>query len=213
VKKIDSLPKEKGLSGEGTRRHLLLSAVRYSALAVCAICILGILAFFCRLPTAMDPQGGESDGCINEELPAVSNGAGMVATGHETWCDDVFVHDGATYIYVHRSGKGESRKSLVFRFGNSVDYGVQYEPPRLEWGDKSTLHISVGTVEDVTKQVNFIDGVRISYSIGKEEYLREDWDRSLEQLKHIAEGMLVALVALTCVCVILVRSIINARRG
>ena len=175
-------------------------------LAVCALCVVFTLFCFSRLPGAMDPQGGETASCVNEDIRPVSNDAGMIAAAHVTSCDN-FVHDRATYVYVHRSGTNDSRKSLVFRFGNADDT----DSPAMTWIDKSTLHISIGHVSEVSKQISHIDGVEITYSIGKEDFPREDSARAGREVKHLAEGMSVVLLLLIWVCVILVRSIVRER--
>ena len=192
--------------------HSALTAAKYSALLICALCVLIILFFFSRLPNALDPQGeARGDNCIVEELPPISNGAGMIATGHVTLCDNI-VHDVATYIYVHRLGKEDSRRSLVFRFGNEND-GTDDDVPKITWVGRSTLHISVGHVSEVSKQIDSLDGVKISYSIGKEDFPREYSDRYDKETIHIAEVMFVLLLVLIYVCVIFARSILKQHRA
>ena len=58
------------------------------------------------------------------------------------------------------------------------------EYPRIVWSDNSNLHISVSEVGAVTKQLTSINGVKISYSIGKEEYSLEEVERDV---RHGAE--------------------------
>lgn len=53
------------------------------------------------------------------------------------------------YVYVHKLGQEESRKSLVFRY---ADKPVPY--PKFEWINDSSLRISVGDVSQVTKQLD-----------------------------------------------------------
>ena len=99
----------------------------------------------------------------------------MVATGHSTGCAVVLLTTAfTTYVYVHKTGEGDGAKSLVFRFDESPDFS---EDPKLEWGDASNLHISVPEVAAVTKQLNSINGVKISYSINKIDYSLEEVER------------------------------------
>ena len=72
------------------------------------------------------------------------------------------------------------------------------------WSDNSALHISVSEVGEVTEQVASKDGVKVSYSIGKEDMSRKE---SLRLRMHDAEISLVWLICLTLICVLIVRSI------
>ena len=77
----------------------------------------------------------------------------MVATAHATYCSYFIAHgDDSTYVYVHGKDKSDSRRTLVFRFLNSV---INPKPLKIEWSDKSTLHISVPNVGAVTKRIVF----------------------------------------------------------
>ena len=135
-----------------------------SALFIFVLGILAILFYFYLLPGLLDPQGDVRSGCIRDDLPTISNGAGMVVSGHHTYCDDV-VHDSAVYVYLHKQEDAESRSTLIFRYADKPDVS----DPRFEWNDHSTLSISVGDVIQISKMTSSKDGIKINYSIGKEE--------------------------------------------
>jgi len=124
---------------------------------------------------------GETNGSncdARGDFPTVPNGTGMVVTGHSTGCAVVLLSTAfTTYLYVHKTGETDSGKSLVFRFSVSPDSS---EDPKLEWADASNLHISVPEVAAVTKQLTSINGVKISYSIGKIDYSLEEVERDVK---------------------------------
>jgi hypothetical protein len=124
---------------------------------------------------------GETNGSdcdTRGDFHPVPNGAGMVATGHSTGCAVVLLTtEFTTYVYVHKTGESDSAKSLVFRFDVSPDAS---EDPKLVWDDASNLHISVPEVAAVTKQLTSINGVKISYSVGKIDYSLEEVERDVE---------------------------------
>ena len=72
------------------------------------------------------------------------------------------------------------------------------------WSDKTSLHISVPVVGEVTKQVAAIDGVKIFYSIGKEDLPAGG---SEKENVHIAEVLFLVLIALIAICVLAAKSI------
>jgi len=78
------------------------------------------------------------------------------------------------------------------------------------WSDKSSLHISVPAVGEVTKQIATINGVRILYSIGKEDVPAGESDRNR---RHIALLLSVVLVFLTAICVMTAKSIRKLNKG
>jgi hypothetical protein len=128
---------------------------------------------------------GETNGAncdTRGDFPSVPNGAGMVVTGHSTGCAVVLLSTAfTTYVYVHKAGENDSAKSLVFRFDESPESSTD---PQIVWSDTSNLKISVPEVDAVTKQLTSINGVKISYSIGKEENSLEEVERDV---RHGAE--------------------------
>ena len=169
--------------------------VKYFILLISVLIILGMLFFFYILPDKFDPLGGGSESCITKQLPTIASSAGMVVSGQQTLCDDV-VHDSAIYVHVHKSGEVESRRSLVFRY---ADY-PSVDPPEIKWNNDSTLLISVGNVSQVTKMITFIDGVKIVYTVGNEEYPREAWQNHINNLKLFSVFVFVLMLGLTNVC-------------
>jgi len=126
----------------------------------------------------------------------------MVATAHETGCAIVLLStEFTTYVYVHKAGERDSAKSLVFRFDDSTE---SFDDPQIVWSDNSNLHISIPEVGEVTKQLNSMDGVKISYSIGKEDF---SGDEDLRDTIHTREVLFVCLIILTGICFLTVRSI------
>lgn len=145
--------------------------VRYSLLA---LSILGIYFGLDRLYKDLVPDAlGETSGTCDTrgDFPSVPNGTGMVATGHVKGCAVVLLAtEFTTYVYVHRTGEADSRKSLVFKYDStwlSVD-------PQIAWSDNSNLHVSIPEVGAVYKQLTSVDGVKIAYIIGKEPYTPEE---------------------------------------
>lgn len=116
-----------------------------------------------------DPQGEANDYCTKWELPTVPNHSGWVVTAHKTACD-VFGGNSAVYVYIHKSDTIEYRGNLVFRYFDIYDV----EPLKSEWTDESSVRLSVSHVSEVTKQLNVMGNLNISYAIGKEDYPRRD---------------------------------------
>ena len=134
----------------------------------------------------------------------------MVATGHFTVCTTLGT-DAEYYVYVHKATDADSWRSLAFRFAPA--FGVPDTcAPEMTWVDGSTLRISVGHISEVSKQVNSIDGVNISYSIGQEAFPLEDWDRSVKETKAFAVCMFLLLLVLIRLCALLVKSIIHQKK-
>lgn len=176
--------------------------VRYFVLTVS---VLGVAVVVFGLYIMLRPQGslGEaSDNCVREDFPAVPNGSGMVATSHTVSCDYFIAHgEETTFIYLHKLGANDSRKSLIFRFGNADN---NFDNPQLIWSDNLNLHISISEVGEVTKEIGSTDGVKISYSIGKEDSPAGESDKIR---RRIAAVLFVVLILLTAICVVTTRSI------
>ncbi len=118
-----------------------------------------------------DLQGNESLDCVSSELTPIASGMGMVVTGHDASCDP-FGGNWATYIYVHKVDEAESRQSLVFRFDDvSYDYTKKNDfknnKPKFEWIDPHHVRIGIAALSRITKQVDYMDGVNISYVVGR----------------------------------------------
>jgi hypothetical protein len=115
-----------------------------------------------------DPQGDASNNCNKVELPAIRNHSGLVVTAHNTVCD-VFGGTSAIYVYVHKWGAAEDRANLVFRYIDRYDAAS----PRFDWINESSLLISVNHISEVSKKLNTMQGVTISYAVGKIDYDRK----------------------------------------
>jgi hypothetical protein len=182
-------------------RSKLGQFARYFFLAASVLAIFVVLDDLYIVLRPQDPLGEASNNCIKGDLPSVPNGTGMVATAHVTSCSFGLAHGAeTTYVYLHGLGEKDSRESLVFRFANA---GNLYRP-QMVWSDNSALHISVSEVGEVTEQVTSKDGVKISYSIGKEDMSRKESFRIRIQ---DAKSSFVLLIFLTLICVLAVRSI------
>lgn len=144
-----------------------MKLVKFGAFAVFTFLIVGALFLGNSWFKNQDPQGEENSNCHSTKLNSVLNKTGMVATARNTVCD-VSGGNSAIYIYVHGQDQDDGRKSLVFRYFDKVDT----PPPTIEWINNSTLRISVEAVSQVTKQLPRIDGVTITYEIGKQDYSR-----------------------------------------
>jgi hypothetical protein len=179
---------------------------RYFLLVVSVLGVVLVLKFSYDDIGPYDSLGEASDKCARGDLPSVPNGSGMLATAHFTSCSYGLAHGAeTTYVYVHKTGEKDSRKSLVFRFDN----GDNIDSPQITWSDDLNLRISVPAVGEVTKQIASKDGVKISYSIGKEDMSREE---SLRIRMHDGEILFVCLVFLTGICVLTVRSILRQKK-
>lgn len=179
----------------------------YLLLTVSGVSMAVILLGLYGTLRPIDTLGEASDNCAREDFSPVPNGSGFVATAHLTSCGYFIIHgDATTYIYVHPEGTKEGRKSLVFRFSN-FDH---FDPPEIMWSDKSSLHISIPAVGEVTKQIATIDGVKILYSIGKEDVPAGASDRTR---RRIALLLFVSLVFLAAICVITAKSIQKLNKG
>jgi hypothetical protein len=173
---------------------------------VLIVSVLGIIVLLRGVYVQLGPLdslGEDSDNCARGDVSSVPNGAGMVATEHLTTCDYFMIHgEVRTFVYLHRVGEKDSAKSLVFRFYDSSSSSDV--DPQMEWADSSNLRISVPAVWVVTKQVTSMNGVKISYSIVKEEMSREE----LARLRmHDATILFAGLVLLTAICVLTGRSL------
>jgi hypothetical protein len=142
-----------------------MKLVKWSAFAVFTILIGGALIIGYSWFLNKDPQGEENSNCHLTKLKAVPNKTGMVATAYNTVCD-VSGGNSAIYVHVHGLNQDDTRKSLVFRYFDKVEV----PPPTIEWINDSSLRISVEAVSQVTKQLPMVDGVEITYEIGKQDY-------------------------------------------
>ena len=102
-----------------------------------------------------------------DELQAVPNGAGLVATVRRTR-PGLLVGDYVPYfVLVHEVGEKPNARDLVFRY-QATEAGI-YSPPKISWLGKNNLSITVksGDVFVITKQRSSIDDVAIRYNIGR----------------------------------------------
>lgn len=179
--------------------------MRYFLLTVS---VLGIAVTLFGLYIMLRPQdslGNANDNCARQDFPSIPSGNGTVATSHTIDCTYFIAHgEETTFVYVHKTGQEDSRKSLVFRFANASNV----DDPLIAWSDSSDLRISVSEVGEVTKQLAVIDGVKILYSIGKEDAPVGESDRIR---RRIAGVLFVLLIFLTAICVMTARSIQKLR--
>lgn len=117
---------------------------------------------------ATDPQGGEGGGCFSENYPSVSNASGWIASSFNTVCSG-FGGNSAIYVHLHRVSEKQNSDTLIFRYSDEV--GVPR--PKIEWIRPDLLHINVGNVSQVTKQITKVDNISVVYSIGHEKYQRK----------------------------------------
>jgi len=136
--------------------------------ALTAFALISALFIFDRWRNYSDPQGEANGYCIKDDLPPVQNRLSMIVTAHNTACD-VLGGDSAVYVYVHSSSVADDRRNLVFRYFDRYDMA----PPKIEWTDDSSVLIAVSHVSQVTKQLSMMDGIKIRYVIGAEDYPRK----------------------------------------
>jgi hypothetical protein len=184
----------------------LRSAALYVLLTL-SVCGIAVVVYLLILHGSLDQLGEANENCVYGDLGSVANGAGLLATAHDTACTYFIAHGGETaYVYVHRTGDPDEAKSLVFLFDESqTGTPVQLQ---LVWRDNVTLHISVPRVGEVLKQRNSIGAVKISYSIGEEEIPRGE---SAKLRRHILAILAAVLIFLVGVCVAAARSILKQK--
>jgi len=182
---------------------------QYSVLTASIIGIAVVLFLLFRLLSPLDSLGRTDERCDTRgDFPSVPNHTGIVATAHETGCAIVLLStEFTTYVYVHRAGEEDSARSLVFRFYESPN---SFDCPKIVWINDSSLYISVSDVGEVTKQLNSMDGVKISYFVGKEVFSREE---DLRESRRWATVLFVWLISLTGVCFLTIRSIKKQKRS
>ncbi|MFZ0007236.1 MAG: hypothetical protein WAK94_03255 [Steroidobacteraceae bacterium] len=179
------------------------------ALVLCLIGMVISIRFLALLPDRLDPQGDSNGICTVSPVPPVASSNGMEVTAHLTVCSGGFVHDSATYVYLHKVDEKESPRSLVFRFSNDP-YAA---PPVIRWIDPSHLAISVDTVELVTKILPSFEGVAIAYSVGHEKGERGQWQQQVLAIKRAAVATAVLTLVLLLLSVWLWFSIRNDKRA
>ena len=91
-------------------------AALYLVLSLSVFSITVVLFVLIRHAT-LDELGEADENCVYGDLGSVPNGAGLVATAHETACTYGLAHGGETaYVYVHKAGDKDGGKNLVFLF-------------------------------------------------------------------------------------------------
>ena len=130
--------------------------LRRTFVAAAFICIGVALAFWLN-----DPQGEESSDCIHADKFSVPGPAGLSASGHTTVCSPPAASI-ATYVYVHPTGLHPTSKNLVFRYSQSVTTEV----PKIRWIDSQHVLLEAIHVESISKEVEQLDSVSITYKIG-----------------------------------------------
>lgn len=182
--------------------------LRYLLLLCSSAAILVVLSVLYIAPERLNPQGGQNDSCFSEPLQPVFNGSGMVVSGHHTFCDNV-VHDAAIYLYLHEAGGTDSPSSLIFRYADDPNTS----PPTIEWKDAHTISISVGDVVQITRLIEFVDGIRIDYDIGREKFHRDAWGSHVRKLKYIFAALAFSLILLAISFVLSIKAIVKNGRG
>jgi hypothetical protein len=151
--------------------------------------LFAALAFAARASIAMawDPIGNGDDlgdaPCYARELTALPNRSGEVATVRRVLCTGDMLNTVVVYfVFVHKVSERNNHDNLVFRYTTSDGYRLTAPyVPKLAWAKDSALNIALGdgVILQVTKQRASIDGVGISYSLGKAQYppALEWWQR------------------------------------
>jgi hypothetical protein len=190
----------------GSSRFMWFKLGKFAHYFLLGVSVLGIGLLLNDLYVVLGPQdslGRASSNCGRQDFPTVPNGSGMTATAHLVDCSYGIAHGAdTTFVYVHKVGENDTRQSLIFRFANAGNLNR----PRMAWSDDSTLHILVSEVGEVTKQVASLDGVKISYAIGKEDMSREE---SYRLRMHEAKTSLAWLILWVGICVLTVKSILK----
>ncbi len=174
------------------------------ALAACGVGVLVTLVVFFRLPALFDPQGGNNGSCFDDALGQISNGSGMIVSGHYTLCDDYF-HSSGVYLYLHGSAEPDRRENLILRYSNDCCGGAR---PKIAWHGAGALTIAIGNVDQVTKLVPSLRGVHIDYAVGSEAVPRSAWPDHIHHIQVLAVG----LVALDIALIFLSRAILRSVR-
>ena len=104
---------------------------RYFLLTVSVFGIAVVLFGLYIMLRPPDSLGEANDSCARQDFPPIPNENGMVATSHLIDCTYFIAHgEETTFIYVHKSGENDSRKSLIFRFANAGNL----DSPVITWG-------------------------------------------------------------------------------
>ncbi|MYM90380.1 hypothetical protein GTP91_24810 [Rugamonas sp. FT82W] len=112
-----------------------------------------------------DPIGEANSKCAKTPIMELSNSTGLVVSAYNTVCD-VAGGNSAIYVHIHKKDEVINRKTLVFRYFDI--YNIP--PPKIKWMNDHHLFIEVGNVTQVTKKIDNLRGVEISYSIGAERF-------------------------------------------
>jgi len=150
-------------------------SLRYFALAVSALLIAATAYTLYLIPSRIDPQVRGPGSCFSRALPSIPNANGLIVSSYESVCDD-FSLSSAVYVYLHRPGEQDDSGSLILRYANRPP---DSNLPKIRWIDDKSLSISVNEAILVTKILNSSHGIRISYSIVKEDFPRDDWNKTV----------------------------------
>ena len=130
-----------------------------------------------------DPTGAIDDGWGNApgifqdvvyEWPEVPSRARLAVSIRRTSSGLLSVDVPASYfIFVRPLYQQDNKESLVFRY-YATEAGFD-APPQVSWesNDHLIITVGVGDILTVTKQHKEIDGVRITYSLGRSTYNSE----------------------------------------
>ena len=175
----------------------LPSVFLYLVFSLSILAGFAVLFVLTNVLITLDPQGDVTRDCdVYDDLGSVPNGTGLIVTAHDLVCTYGIIHanDARTFVYVHKVGTPDDRNSLVLRYENSDG---NYDPPQMVWNDARNLHISAKRVGEVTKEIDFIEGVKISYSIDIEETPRGESFRSEARFAAILATVLIFLAGIS----------------
>lgn len=106
-----------------------------------------------------DPQGEGNAWCDRVDMSPSRNGE-LVVSMHNTFCSGMG-GSSAYYVYLHKEADDESGSNLIFRYFESGGM----PPPTVEWVGPRELKVHAQGVRDVSKKVQFAEGVHISYDV------------------------------------------------
>lgn len=150
------------------------SQVAYASLGfVCVMLVILLGSLAADMQTIMtsatwDAIGAGSDvgapPCATSDQ-YVGNGRDSVAVVRQTYCRGAW---GAAqkFVFVHRRGEPSSRSNLVLRY----DPGDNNRAPHVRWITPSHLGISTGPLLQVTAERPSIDGILVSFKLGKSTF-------------------------------------------
>lgn len=111
--------------------------------------------------------GSGVDRCILRDILTARNEHGYVAIIRDVNCPEPLAQGtGYFAVFVHRAGADNTKRNLAFQYEPGFLGQAMSGPPRVAWLPDGSLQISEsGPIEELDKQLNSVNGIRISYML------------------------------------------------